>query len=89
MPANYLHTPHHFFSVYCTQKHSIKKLSMYNKPRQEHSCTIRSIHVILNKNPTLGLNSRYSVLLGLTDNLFDVIYENASLIQDSIAKRAK
>ena len=36
----------------------------------------------------LGLNSRYSVLLGLTDNLFDVIHENTSLIQDSIAERA-
>ena len=36
----------------------------------------------------LGLNSRYSVLLGLTDNLFNVIHENTSLIQDSIAERA-
>ena len=36
----------------------------------------------------LRLNSRYSVLLGLTDNLFDVIHENTSLIQDSIVERA-
>ena len=36
----------------------------------------------------LGLNSRYSVLLGLTDNLIDVIFENTSLIQGSIAERA-
>ena len=36
----------------------------------------------------LGLNSRYSVLLGLTDNLFDVIHENTSLLQNSIAERA-
>ena len=36
----------------------------------------------------LGLNSRYSVLLGLTDNLFDVIHENTCLIQDSVAERA-
>ena len=35
-----------------------------------------------------GLNIRYSVLLGLIDNLFDVIHENISLIQDSIAERA-
>ena len=31
-----------------------------------------------------GLNRRYSVLFRLTDNLFDVIHENTSLIQDSI-----
>ena len=36
----------------------------------------------------LGLNSRYSVLLRLTDNLFDVIHENTSLIQNSIVERA-
>ena len=36
----------------------------------------------------LGLSGRYSVLLGLTDNLFDVIHENTSPIQDSIAERA-
>ena len=36
----------------------------------------------------LGLNSRYSVLLGITDNLFDVIHENTSRIQDSIVERA-
>ena len=36
----------------------------------------------------LGLNSWYSVLLGLTDSLFDVIHENAPLIQDSIAESA-
>ena len=36
----------------------------------------------------LELNCRYSVLLGLTDNLFDVIQENTSLTQDSIAERA-
>ena len=36
----------------------------------------------------LGLNSRYSVLLGLIDNLFDVIHTNTSLIQDSIVERA-
>ena len=36
----------------------------------------------------LGLNSKYSVLIGLTDNLFDFIHENTSLIQDSIAERA-
>ena len=36
----------------------------------------------------LGLNSRYSVFLELTDNLFDVIHENTSLIQDSIAEKA-
>ena len=36
----------------------------------------------------LGLNSRYSVLLGSTVNLFDVIHENTSLIQNSIAERA-
>ena len=35
----------------------------------------------------LGLNNRYSVLLGLTDNSFDIIHENTSLIQDSIAER--
>ena len=34
------------------------------------------------------LNSIYSVLLGLTDNLFDVIHKNTSLIQDSIVERA-
>ena len=36
----------------------------------------------------LGLNSRYSVLLGLTDNLFHVVQKNSSLVQDSIAERA-
>ena len=36
----------------------------------------------------LGLNSRHSVLLGLTDDLFDIIHENTSLIQDSIVERA-
>ena len=34
------------------------------------------------------LNTRYSVLSGLTDNLFDVIHENTTLILDSIAERA-
>ena len=36
----------------------------------------------------LGLNSRNSVSLGLTDNLFDVIHENTFLLQDSIAEKA-
>ena len=36
---------------------------------------------------SLGINSRYSVLLGLTDNLSDVIHENTSLTQDSVAER--
>ena len=36
----------------------------------------------------LEFNSKYSVLLGLTDNLFDVFHENTSLILDSIAERA-
>ena len=36
----------------------------------------------------LGINSRYSVLLRLADNFFDVILENTSLIKDSIAERA-
>ena len=31
---------------------------------------------------------RYSVLLWLTDNLFDVIHENTSLILDSIDSKA-
>ena len=35
-----------------------------------------------------GLNSRYLVSLGLTDNLFDVIHKNTYLIQDSIIERA-
>ena len=35
----------------------------------------------------LGLNSGYSVLLGLTENFPDVMHENTSLIQDSIAER--
>ena len=35
-----------------------------------------------------GLNRRYSVLFGLTDNLFDIILENTSLIQDSIIEKA-
>ena len=29
----------------------------------------------------------YSVLFGLTDNLFDIIHENTSLIQDSILEK--
>ena len=33
-------------------------------------------------------NSRYSVLLGLTDILFDVIHKNTSLIQESIVEMA-
>ena len=36
----------------------------------------------------LGLNSRYSVLLEVTDNLFDVIHKNTFLIQNSIVERA-
>ena len=35
-----------------------------------------------------GLNSRYSVLLELTDNFFDIIHKNTSLIQDSIFEKA-
>ena len=35
----------------------------------------------------LGLNSRYLVFLGLADILFDVIHENTSLVQHSIAER--
>ena len=35
-----------------------------------------------------GLNGRYLVLFGLTDNLFDVSHENTSLIQDSIVEKA-
>ena len=34
------------------------------------------------------LNRRYSVVFGLTDNLFDIIHENTSLIQDSIVEKA-
>ena len=33
-----------------------------------------------------GLNSRYSVSFGLTDNLFDIIHANTSLMQDSIVE---
>ena len=33
------------------------------------------------------LNRRYSVLFGLADNLFDVIHENTSVIQDSIVEK--
>ena len=37
--------------------------------------------LILTERLTLfGLNSRYSVLFGLTDNLFDIIHENTVLI---------
>ena len=36
----------------------------------------------------IGLNRRYSVFLRQTDNLFDIIHENKSLIQDLIAERA-
>ena len=35
----------------------------------------------------LGWNRRYSVLFGLTDNFFDKIHENTSLIQDSIVEK--
>ena len=39
--------------------------------------------IILTGRFTLfGLNKRYSILFGLTDNLFDIIH--TSLIQDSI-----
>ena len=45
--------------------------------------------IILTGRFTLfGLNKRYSELCGLTDNLFDVIHENTSLIQDSIVEKA-
>ena len=37
---------------------------------------------------SFGLNRRYSVLFGLTDNLFDFIHENTALIQDSIVEKA-
>ena len=44
--------------------------------------------ILLTRRFTLfGLNSR-SVLLELTDNLFNVIHENMSLIQDSIVEKA-
>ena len=35
-----------------------------------------------------GLNRRYSILFGLTNNLFDIINENTSLIQDLIIEKA-
>ena len=44
--------------------------------------------VFIERFTLFGLNSRYSVLLGLTDNLFDVIHTNTSLTQDSIIERA-
>ena len=45
--------------------------------------------IILTGRFTLfGLNRRYSVVFGLTDNLFDIIHENTSLIQDSIVEKA-
>ena len=44
--------------------------------------------IILTGRFTLfGLNRRYSVLFGLTDNLFDIL-ENTSLLQDSIVEKA-
>ena len=43
--------------------------------------------IILTGRFTL-LNSRYSVLLELTDNLFEVIHVNTSLIQDLIVEKA-
>ena len=50
---------------------------------------ISKINIILTGRFALhGLNSRYSVVLGLTDKLFDVIHENTSLIQDSILEQA-
>ena len=45
--------------------------------------------VILTGRFTLfGLNRIYSVLFGLTDNLFDIIHENIFIIQDSIVEKA-
>ena len=45
--------------------------------------------IILTRRFTLfGLNRRYSVLFGLTDNLFDVIHVNTSQIQDSVVEKA-
>ena len=56
------------------------------------SCGIASIEtkikVLIERFALLGLNRRYSVLLGLTDNLFDIILENTTLIQDSIVGQA-
>ena len=46
--------------------------------------------IILKGRFTLfGLNRRYSVLFGLTDNLIDIIHENISPIQDSIVEKAE
>ena len=50
-------------------------------------CDLRLL--ILTERFTLfGLDKRYSVLFGLTDNLFIVIHENTSLVYDSIVEKA-
>ena len=43
--------------------------------------------ILTRKFTLLEINRRYSVLLGLTDNLFDVIHENTSVTQDSLLRK--
>ena len=44
--------------------------------------------ILIGRFRLFGLNRKYSVLFGLTDNLFDIIHEKTSLTQDSLVVEA-
>ena len=68
----------------CDGNHAVGG-SKINDIREAREMILEPRLIILTGRFTLfGLNRKYSILFELTDNLFDIIHENTSLIQDSI-----